>query len=118
MIYDDLMLYMTKWCDTMSSDERDDLIKWYHISPGAKPVVYDSDDYWKYNGEASELVFNIVLMDGPDITSVNFNNAMRYWWAVMNSAKYDLDIIHARDDNNIKELVEMYKDAEDSIDTM
>lgn len=111
-------LYMTKWCKMMSSEERDDLIKKYHLSSVVKPIIYDSDDYWKYNGEATKLVYNIILLDGPDITSVNFNNAMRYWWAIMNSAKYDLDIIHARDDNNIEELVKMYKDAEDVIDAM
>ena len=111
-------LYMTKWCEMMSSEERDNLIEKYHLSSEVKPIIYDSDDYWKYNGEATELVYNIILLDGPDITSVNFNNAMRYWWAIMNSAKYDLDIIHARDDNNIEELVKMYKDAEDVIDAM
>ena len=30
----DLMYYMTKWYETMSSEERDNLIKKYHLSPG------------------------------------------------------------------------------------
>lgn len=111
-------LYMTEWEKMMSDEERDNLIKKYRLSPGVKPIVYDSDDYWKYNGEATELIYNIILLDGPDITSVNFNDAMRYWWTVMNSAKYDLDIIHARDDNCIEDLVKEYKDAEDIIDAM
>lgn len=112
------LLCITRWFEMLSPQERDELINKYKFSPGVKLVVYDSDEYWKCNSEATELIYNICLLDGPDITSVNFNNAMRYFWVIMNSKKYRLDIIHARDDNNIEELVKMYKDAEAIIDTM
>ena len=106
------LLCITRWFEMLSPQERDELINKYKLSPGVKLVVYDSDEYWNYNAEATELIYNICLLDGPDITSVNFNNAMRYFWVIMNSKKYRLDIVHARDDNNIKELAEMYKDAD------
>lgn len=109
----DCILYIgalfEKWCNLLSKEDINELHKKYTLAPGA--VVMIEKTYRKRQkciGEAVRLIYTIVEADGPDITSMNFNNAMRYLLVSLDCVKYALDVDFARADNVIAEMKEQY----------
>ena len=109
----DCILYIgtlfDKWRYLLSTEEVNELHKKYAMAPGA--VVLTERSYKKRQkciGEAVNLIYAIIEAEGPDITSVNFDNAMRYLFVAMDCVKYALDVDFARADNCIAELREQY----------
>lgn len=81
--------------------------KYRKTSPDA-PLVSDQRRQ-RYIGEATILLSNIMDAEGIDFEDINLRNVMTYRWVVFNCQKFNLDAAYARDDNGIKELVEMYR---------
>lgn len=109
----DCILYIgtlfEKWCNLLSKEEVNELHKKYALAPGA--VVSTERSYKKRQkciGEAVRLIYAIIEAEGPDITSMNFNNAMRYLLVSVDCVKYALDVDFARADNVIAEMKEQY----------
>ena len=109
----DCILYIgtlfEKWCNLLSKEDINELHKKYALAPDA--VVMIEKTYRKRQkciGEAVRLIYAIVEAEGPDITSMNFNNAMRYLLVSMDCVKYALDVDFARADNVIAEMKEQY----------
>ena len=109
----DCILYIgtlfEKWCNLLSKEDITKLHKKYALAPDV--VVMVEKTYrkrQKYIGEAVRLIHAIVEADGPDITSMNFNNAMRYLLVSLDCVKYALDVDFARADNVIAEMKEQY----------
>ena len=98
--------YFEKWRSTFTRDEIKEIEEKYRLSPEAKMA---SDRVRQIRiAEAVKLIDKIIEVDGPDITSMNLNNAMRYLLVTIDSRKYCLDITHARDDNCIQDLMKQY----------
>lgn len=109
----DCILYIgtlfEKWCNLLLKEDINELHKKYVLAPDA--VVMIEKTYRKRQkciGEAVRLIYAIVEAEGPDITSMNFNNAMRYLLVSMDCVKYALDVDFARADNVIAEMKEQY----------
>lgn len=110
----DCILYIgtlfEKWCNLLSTEEVNELHKKYAIAPGATVLVEKAcRKRQRCIGEAVGLIYAIVEAEGPDITSMNFNNAMRYLLVSLDCVKYALDVDFARADNVITEMKEQYK---------
>ena len=98
-----------KWCNLLSKEEINELHKKYALAPDA--VVMVEKTYRKRQrciGEAVRLIYAIVEADGPDITSMNLSNAMRYLLVSLDCVKYALDVDFARADNVIAEMKKQY----------
>lgn len=109
----DCILYIgtlfEKWCSLLSKEDITELHKKYALAPDA--IVMVEKTYRKRQkciGEAVRLIYAIIEAEGPDITSMNFNNAMRYLLVSMDCVKYALDVDFARTDNVIAEMKEQY----------
>lgn len=98
--------YFEKWRSMFTRGVIAEIEKKYRLDPEAKMV---SDRVRQMRiGEAVKLVDKIIEVDGPDITSVNFNNAMTYLLVAIDSQKYLLDVNFARDDNCIEDMAKHY----------
>ncbi len=109
----DCILYIgtlfEKWRNLLSKEDIAELHKKYALAPDV--TIMAEKAYRKRQrciGEAVRLIYAILEDEGLAITSMNFNNAMRYLLVSMDCVKYALDVDFARADNVIAEMKEQY----------
>ena len=103
-------MFLERWKSMYTRDEITEIENKYRLS-------IDNLDYKKmvsdrarqmHIGKAARLIEKIIEVDGPDITSMNFNNAMTYLLVALDSQKYLLDVKYARDDLCIEDMLKHY----------
>lgn len=115
-MYDSLIIgmcagmFLERWKSVHTREEITEIENKYRLSP----------DDWDYKkrlsdraiqmriGEAAKLLDKIIEVDGPDITSMNFNNAIAYLLVALDSQKYLLDVKYARNDLCIEDMLKHY----------
>ena len=95
-----------KWIEAVGDESIKELKKKYALSPEAAQVTPRKRQ--RCIGEAVILLDRIIDTEGINLDNANYVNAMRYLWAAEECHKYFLDLDHARADNCIPELFDMY----------